>query len=218
LDKDEEGKCTITLKYPDIIPIGQTCEVAETRKAVADAREGVNAYQNNLELVAKGIGLRKQIATLLGFPSWAEYICSKRMSGLYKAVDDFLTNLQNKLEWAGKEDYDTLLKLKEGHCKESGIEFDGMLNAWDTSFYGNRLLKTKYGVDSEAIKEYFPLDHVVATTLEIYQELLGLVFAELPQGTYWSWHTEVQCFRVKDKETGKHIGHFYFDLHPRHVS
>ncbi|KAL3920239.1 MAG: hypothetical protein SGARI_006993, partial [Bacillariaceae sp.] len=26
LGKDEEGKCTITLKYPDIIPIGQTCE------------------------------------------------------------------------------------------------------------------------------------------------------------------------------------------------
>ena len=216
LDMDQEGnKCTITLKYPDIIPIGQTCEVAETRRAVSEAREGVNAYKNNLELVAKGIGLRKQIAALLGYPSWAEYICTKRMSGSYQAVDEFLSNIQSKLEDAGKEDYDTLLKLKEEYCEEAGIEFDGVLNAWDTAFYGNRLLKTKYGVDSEAIKEYFPLDHVVETTLDIYQELLGLEFEELGQGSYWSWNKEVRCFRVNDAASGDSIGHFYLDLHPR---
>ena len=215
LGKDEEGKCTITLKYPDIIPIGQTCEVAETRKAVGEAREGPNAYKNNLDLVVQGIQLRKQIATLLGFPSWAEFICTKRMSGSYQAVDDFLSNLQSKVEAAGKDDYQTLLGLKEEYCKEHGIEFDGILNAWDSSFYDNRLLKTKYGVDSEKIKEYFPLDHVVETTLGIYQELLGLTFDELPKGTYWSWHKEVMCFQVKDTASGKSIGHFYLDLHPR---
>jgi Zn-dependent oligopeptidase len=137
------------------------------------------------------------------------------MSGSYQAVDDFLTNLQTKLEVAGKEDYNALLQLKEEHCKESGVDFDGVLNAWDTGFYGNRLLKTTYGVDAEAIREYFPLDHVVATTLDIYQELLGLTFEELVKGTYWSWHTEVRCFQVKDTNSGKSIGHFYLDLHPR---
>jgi thimet oligopeptidase len=76
-------------------------------------------------------------------------------------------------------------------------------------------LKTKYGVDSESIKEYFPLDHVVETTLSIYQELLGLTFTELPKRTYWSWHTDVRCFKVKDTSSKEHIGHFYLDLHPR---
>lgn len=215
LSKDEVGKCTITLKYPDIIPVGQTCEVAETRRAVADAREGVKAFANNLELVAKGVQLRKKIATLLGYPSWAEYITSKRMSGGFSAVDEFLSNLQSKLGAAGKEDYNTLLKLKEDHCKEAGTEFDGKLNAWDSGFFGNLLLKTRYGVDSEAIKEYFPLNHVVETTLAIYQELLGLTFEEVPKGAYWSWHTEVRCFLVKDTASGDSIGHFYLDLHPR---
>lgn len=215
LGKDQEGKCTITLKYPDIIPIGQNCEVAETRRLVAEAREGVNAYKNNLDLVAEGIALRKQIATLLGYPSWAEYICSKRMSGSFQAVDDFLNNLETQLNETGKENKDTLLALKKAHCEESGTQFDGKLNAWDTGFYGNRLLKVKYGVDAEAIKEYFPLDHVVETTLGIYQELLGLTFSELPKGTFWSWYPEVRCFDVKDKATSERIGHFYLDLHPR---
>jgi len=214
LGKDVEGKCTITLKYPDIIPIGQTCEVAETRRLVSEAREGVNAYKNNLDLVAEGVQLRKQIATLLGYPSWAEYICTKRMSGSFQAVDEFLINLQTKLEAAGRNDYESLLQLKKDHCQEMGIDFDGKLNAWDTGYYGNELLKSK-GVDSEEIRKYFPLDHVVSTTMEIYQELLGLTFTELLQGTYWSWHKEVRCFHVKDTASDKSIGHFYLDLHPR---
>ena len=214
MGKDVEGKCTITLKYPDIIPIEQTCEVAETRRVVSEAREGVKAYKNNLDLVAEGITLRKKIATLLGYPSWAEYICSNRMSGSFQAVDEFLTNLQTKLEVAGKDDYETLLQLKKDHCKEMGVDFDGKLNAWDTGYYGNELLKSK-GVDSEKISEYFGLDHVVSTTMEIYQELLGLTFTELLQGSYWSWHKEVRCFHVKDTATSKSIGHFYLDLHPR---
>mmetsp|Transcript_12431 Transcript_12431/g.18642 ORF Transcript_12431/g.18642 Transcript_12431/m.18642 type:complete len:734 (+) Transcript_12431:48-2249(+) len=214
LGKDVEGKCTISLKYPDIIPIGQTCEVAETRRLVSEAREGVNAYKNNLDLVAEGVQLRKKIATLLGYPSWAEYICTKRMSGSFQAVDEFLTNLQTKLEAAGKDDYETLLQLKRDQCKDMDIVFDGKLNAWDTGYYGNELLKSK-GVDSEKIREYFPLDHVVSTTMEIYQELLGLTFTELLQGTYWSWHKEVRCFHVKDTASDNSIGHFYLDLHPR---
>jgi Zn-dependent oligopeptidase len=215
LGKDEEGKCTITLKYPDIIPIGQTCEIAETRKIVAEAREGPTAYKNNLELVTEGIQLRKQIATLLGYPSWAEYICTKRMSGSHQAVNDFLTKLQEKLEITGKQNYDTLLQFKKQNCEELGIDFDGVLNAWDTAFFNNILLKTKYGVDSERIKEYFQLDHVVETTLAIYQELLGLTFQELSKEDYWSWHEDVRCFKVKDTESGDRIGHFYLDLHPR---
>ncbi len=215
LGKDEVGKCTITLKYPDIIPIGTNCEVAETRRLVLEAREGSNAYKNNLDLVAKGIGLRKEIASLLGYPSWAEYICTKRMSGSYAAVDQFLCTLESQLKEGGAMNYQTLLELKRAHCEETQTKFDGKLNAWDSGFYDNRLLKTKYGVDAEKIREYFPLDHVVETTLSIYQELLGLTFTELPQGSYWSWHDEVRCFDVKDTESSETIGFFYLDLHPR---
>eukprot|EP00957_Ditylum_brightwellii_P041046 3108663-Ditylum_brightwellii.AAC.1 len=215
LGKDEEGKCTITLKYPDIIPIGTNCEMSETRRKVVEAREGVNAYKNNIELVAQGIALRKEIASMLGYDSWAEYICSKRMSGSYKAVDDFLSSLEAKLMDTAKENYDTLLQLKKQHCLEQNVEFDEKLNARDTGFYNNILLKTKYGVEAEKIREYFPLDHVVETTLLIYQELLGLTFEELHKGSFWSWHADVRCFHVCDSISKENIGHFYLDLHPR---
>lgn len=78
------------------------------------------------------------------------------------------------------------LTAKQGHAR-------------DTSFYNDLLLQTKYGADSEAIRQYFPLDHVVEKTLSIYQELLGLTIHELPKGTFWSWYpSEVRCFQVVD--------------------
>ena len=93
------------------------------------------------------------------------------------------------------------------------------LEAWDTGFYANMILKREYGVDKEAVRQYFPLDHVVATTLDIYQELLGLSFTELPAGAFSRWHEDVRCFVVRDAaaaaEPASRIGHFYLDLHPR---
>jgi len=68
-------------------------------------------------------------------------------------------------------------------------------------------------VDDEQLKQYFPLEKVVTSTLEIYQELLGLVFKEL-SGVH-VWHPEVQVFEVRDKASDSLVGHFYMDLFPR---
>ena len=54
-------------------------------------------------------------------------------------------------------------------------------------------------MDTEKVREFFPLDHVVATTLEIYQELLSLRFEEVPKGRFQTWHQEVHLFAVYDQ-------------------
>ena len=62
----KEGRVSVSLKYPDLLPVLQTCAVAATRRTMLAAGE-VEAYAGNLELVAEGIALRKRIAKLLGF-------------------------------------------------------------------------------------------------------------------------------------------------------
>ena len=62
----------------------------------------------------------------------------------------------------------------------------------------------RYGVDNELIREYFPLDHVVNVTLQVYQELLSLKFTELSD--FDTWHEEVRCFVVHDEASGDHVG------------
>eukprot|EP01006_Ploeotia_vitrea_P050035 TRINITY_DN67403_c3_g7_i1.p1 TRINITY_DN67403_c3_g7~~TRINITY_DN67403_c3_g7_i1.p1 ORF type:complete len:662 (-),score=90.79 TRINITY_DN67403_c3_g7_i1:174-2159(-) len=208
----EDGKVKITLKYPDIVPISGNCEVPETRKKVVLARER-DAYGNNLELVAKAVKIRKQMAQLLGFEHYADYILQNRMAADAKTVTKFLSELREKLVAPAKEEYAKLLSLKKEFCASKGIEFDDKINAWDMGFYSNLLLKKEYGVDDEVVKEYFPLDVVVKETMLIYQEVLSLKFTEIKE--FDSWHPEVRCFIVHDQESNTKIGHFYLDLHPR---
>lgn len=223
LEKDS-GKVVLTLKYPDVLPVLQNCSVEGTRKAVALARDG--AYGDNLELVAKGVQLRKQTAALLGYKSWAHFVTETRMSGSPEKVTEFLGGIREKAQPGATADKERLRALKVAHLVERGDlklpEDKGAadaakdavrLEAWDTAFYHALLLKREYGVDHEAIRRYFPLPVVVDGTLAIYQELLGLKFVEIEN--FDRWHSEVRLFVVYDVATSERQGHFYLDLHPR---
>ena len=221
----EDGKVTLTLKYPDLIPVMGQCEMQATRKALLEARE--SAYGNNLELMAEGVALRKKTATLLGYPSWAHYVTETRMAGSPETVTDFLGKIRLLAKDGAAGDLEKLRLAKVAHLaargelRSSGGADDVTLEAWDTAFYHDRVLKTEYGVDTEAVRAYFPLDHVVSTTLAIYQELLGLHFTEVPAGAFSRWHEDVRLFVVREAATtaggapGALVGHFYLDLHPR---
>ena len=101
---------------------------------------------------------------------------------------------------------------RQAECSKLGLPFDGKINNWDSSYYRNMVEKEHYQVDHEEIKTYFPLERVTTGLLDIYQELLSLVFVPVSTGT---WHEEVVCYRVEDKATKATMGHFYLDLHPR---
>ena len=200
-ERTRGDKVVVTLKYPDLIPVLQNCSVASTRRAVSRARE-CTAFGDNLQYVAEGVAIRKQIADLLGYKSWSHLATETRMSGSPEAVMAFMDPLMAKVKEGAARDLERLQQLKGGD-----------LEASDVSFYSAKLLKESFGVDHEAVRAYFPLDHVVATTLEIYQELLGLEFIEIEK--FDTWHPEVRCFRVHDADTRKKQGFFYLDLHPR---
>ena len=79
------GVVTISLKYPDLIPVMSRCEVASTRKRLSKAREGA-AYEGNLELMCRAIAVRQRIAQILGHKSWAEFTTKARMARTPEAV------------------------------------------------------------------------------------------------------------------------------------
>ncbi|CAD7940007.1 unnamed protein product [Amoebophrya sp. A120] len=208
----ENNTVTLTLKYPDLLPVLQNCEVGETRKKLTLARE--RAYGNNLDLVAEGINYRQQVAKILEFASWAHLVTQTRMSGNPEKVHKFLAEIREKALPGAKRDYARLLALKKTHLGLPETDSSADLEAWDVSFYHSLLLKTEYGVDHEEIRQYFPADNVIKGTLQIYQDLLSLQFTELED--FDTWHEEVRLFVVHDRGgTKERVGHFYLDLHPR---
>jgi Zn-dependent oligopeptidase len=218
----EDGKnIRVTMKYPDIIPIMSRCSNAATRRAVTQARE--SAYGNNLDLVATGVEHRVKIASLLGYKSYADFVTEQRMTGSEKAVCDFLSDLAKQLRPAAEKELARLVELKKTFLAEQAAAgtspssneglSDDKIDSFDLSFYHDMLLVREYGVDEEAIREYFPLTIVVEQTLQIYQELLGLTFTEIY--SHWKWHEDLRCFIVRDASSQELVGHFYLDLHPR---
>ncbi|XP_030396192.1 thimet oligopeptidase isoform X2 [Gopherus evgoodei] len=212
LEKTEDGKLKVTLKYPHYFPLMKKCYLPETRRKVEEMFNS-RCKEENYLILKELVDLRAQKSNLLGFDTHADFVLEMNMVKTSKTVASFLDELAQKLKPLGEKERAVILDLKKKECKKRDLEFDACINAWDMRYYMNQVEETKYSVDQNLLKEYFPMQVVTAGLLEIYQELLGLNFHLEEHAQVW--HEDVQLYSVKDIALGKTIGQFYLDLYPR---
>ncbi|CAH0490879.1 unnamed protein product [Peronospora farinosa] len=215
LEKGNNDKYKIVLSYPTVFPILNTCTVESTRKAVEYAFNR-RCIAKNVAILEEMLDIRHKIALTLGYENHAAYVLEQRMAESPANVQVFLNDLNNKLVPLAKRNLDDLLRLKEADCERNGWKFDGKINMWDFRFYMDQFVKKHCSIDSEKLREYFPLSHVTVELLSMYQDLLSLKFVEISQPHVW--HEDVRMFAVYDARPGKFgnlVGHFYLDLFPR---
>jgi thimet oligopeptidase len=166
------------------------------------------AARSNLEVLIKVLMLRKEMAQLLGFETYAEYRVGDRMAKLPQNVWSFENNLVDKLKEKAQLDYDELLMVKRAKLGDESID---VIQPWEASYYSNILLKEKYDLDQNLVKEYFPTDEVIDGLFQIAQHLFQVEFEEVNNPSVW--YEDVRMFNVK--KDGKVISRFYTDLYPR---
>lgn len=213
-------KYKVTFKYPDIIPTLKYAKKAETRKLAFIRYQ--NIVPENAELLKKTVAKRLELAKLLGYESYADYVLEESMAKSVKTVMDFENGLLGKLQEKAREELAVLKKLKLEDYKAQGLDTnsDEAQNyyVWDHSYYNNKLLEQKYKVDEQKILEYFPLQSTIENMLKFYEKLFLLRFDEVTDPKAKSvWHEDVKQFAVwkTDTEKPEFIGWIYFDLHPR---
>jgi thimet oligopeptidase len=200
LKKTADGGYTVPVNESTIGPFMQNETDATARKAyyISYGNRGGAA---NVKLLENAIAVRDQLAHLLGYPTWAAFVLADRMASTPQRVETFLSNIDTAI----------LPKARQERDEDAALK-GSPLDQWDQSYYENQLRKTKYAVDQNAIKQYFPVQHVIDSVLGIYEELLGVKFV---RATIPVWQAQVQAYDVTDAATGKPLGRFYLDLFPR---
>jgi len=121
----------------------------------------------------------------------------------------FLENLKTGLQPKYDAELEEFRQLK---IKETG-DPTAKINIWDWRYYANQLKKTKYNVDAEQLRAYFPYQRVLDGMFTIYQRIFGLKF-ERVEAPY-KWIGDLQLYTVSDGKTGEPMGLFYLDMYPR---
>ena len=207
LEKTQDGKYVVTLKYPDYNPFMSNAQDDDARKAlqIKFARRG---GEENVKLLEDTLVLRRKQAALLGYKQYPDFVLPVRMAKTQDNLRAFLKDLQKQVTPLAQAEMAQYLALKNKTLGTASKK----INGWELGYWANQYKKAFYQVDDEKIKEYFPVQTVINGMFEILGGIFGLTFekADLP-----TWHPDVQTWIIKDAATGQTISYFYMDLYPR---
>jgi thimet oligopeptidase len=207
---EEQGgrKYRVSLDYPDFFPFMDNAESEDLRRAlqVKFFRKG---GAENVAILEEAIGIRDELAGLLGYDSWAAYVTEERMAKSPETVRAFLDDLRAKVAPKLRADIDQLTAEKRAHTGDP----EAVLHLWDWRFYHNRLRKSRYAVDEFEVARYFPLEATLAGMFAVYERLFGVRFVPVERAN--AWHPDVKAYAVHDDGTGEARARIFMDLFPR---
>ena len=207
MTQNADGTYTVKVNESTVTPFLQNERDAGARKAYYVAYN--NRAVSNVAVLEDAIRVRYQLARLLGYDSWAAYRLADRMAKTPEHVFAFERSLDAKLMPQAKRDLAGWAQLKAQDTGDTGAAID----PWDISYYNNQLVKTKYSVDNEEVRQYFPVDVVIDRIMNLYHTILGVTFVKVADPKVWA--PDVISYNVFDTKSGKFIGTTYFDLYPR---
>lgn len=201
----------LTLDIPVYIAVMTYCDNRELRKIfyeayntkASDKGPFAGQYDNN-PLMEEILALRHELAQMLGFNNYAERSIATKMTETTDQVMDFLYDLAHKALPAAKQEYE---ELKAFAAQQGQSD----LQAWDVSYYSEKLKQERYAISQEELRPWFPLEKVLSGLFEIAQRLFSVTFqADQSVDLY---HPDVRFYRVF--RDGEEIAAFYMDLYAR---
>jgi len=200
-----DGKVRITTDYPDAYPVFTFAKSDSLRRRVSLAFN-TRAYPKNQEVLTNLMKTRYEIATLLGFSSWADYNAADKMIAKGHNIADFIQQVNDASRALAQREFEMLLAEKQKTTP-------GAKEIWsyEAAYLSELVRRTKYDFDSQSVRPYFPFTEVKQGILDTAADLFHVSFQQEPNVP--SWDPAVETWIVID--SGKPVGRFYLDMHPR---
>jgi oligopeptidase A len=198
-----------SLHFPSYLPVMQYAENRELRETLyrayaTRASELSKPEWDNTPLISDILKLKKEEANLLGFNNYAELSLATKMADTPAQVSDFLNTLAQRAKPYAERDMEELL----AYASKLGL---ADIQAWDVGFVSEKLRQEKYAFSDQEVKQYFPIDKVLAGLFKVTETIFGVHVrkAEAPV-----WHQDASFYEISD-HANKPIAYFYLDLYAR---
>lgn len=200
-----DGKITLTCEYPDAVPVFNYAKNESLRKRMFMAYNN-RAYPSNIGVLDRMRMRRHELATTMGFSSFADYVTADKMVGSATNARDFIGRVVAASQDKQVREYQQLLARKQ-----KDVPGATEVNFWEVNYYKEAVRRTDYNFDSQSIRPYLPFDKVKQGVLDVTAKLFSVEFRRVPNAPVWD--PSVECYEMFDG--GKLAGRFYLDMHPR---
>jgi oligopeptidase A len=156
---------------------------------------------DNSAVMEEILALRRELAALVGFENYAEYSLATKMATSPAEVRTFLEELAHKARPVAERE---LAELERFAGRK--------LNAWDVSFYAERLKRERFELSEEELRPYFPLDKVLSGMFKVAETLYGVRI--VPRESVDVYHPDARFYDILNAD-GSPRGGFFVDLYAR---
>lgn len=208
-EKGREGEYLFTLAQPTYMAFMKYSSRQDLREKMYRLYNGRNMKGefSNVEVMKRIVEVRREIANLLGYKTYAEYSLERTMAQTPQNVYGLLDQLRDAYRPAQQAEFKAI--------EEYASQLEGRtikLQPWDYSYYSNKLKNAKYSYNEEELRPYFELNNVIDGVFGLATKLYGLKFTKITNVDVY--HPDVTAFEVTD-EKGQYVGLIYTDFFPR---
>ncbi|HEX6258534.1 MAG TPA: M3 family metallopeptidase [Candidatus Saccharimonadales bacterium] len=201
----------IAYNEPNYVAVMTRCEVRETRKAFHKV-SNTRAADKNAPLAKNILALRQEIAELLGYKDYADYVLENRMIKTGQRAKDFIAELTARYKPASIKEHASLLAFARKFENDPNFGLD--ITDIDSGlhfYYAEKQRQQDHGINEQKVKEYFPIENVIKGMFDTLGTLYGIRFRPNTQKT---WHKDVMSYDLID-ENDRHIASVWCDWFTR---
>ena len=201
-----DGTITLTTDSPDYTPVMSYAKDAGLRRQMYLAYND-RAYPVNKAVLEQLLQVRQEMATTLGFATWADLATADMMMQSAGKMKAFLGEVDEASRGRAEKEF---LRLKE-FVAATDPKAAADLTQSDSQYWNEQFRRAKYDFDSQSVRPYFAYAEVEAGILKTAARLFHVEFRAVPDAAVWD--PAVHAYDVYD--AGKEEGRIYLDMHPR---